>query len=305
MGLLNVSLNFVAYSDTQRNIDPRVKFCDFHWSLLGLPFNKNPKEEPISLSPGETKAVISTERTLSFTGGTSFQVQSTESLVRLVGTFGQRTSRTYGDATTQWSITKSGDLVTATWTTVGTAPNFLSMVAGDGVTMESPFSAASLGDFIVVKVGSNYIQFLNPFAVVETVTGKLLIYSSGPVQVGDTLDLSSAQFSFPNHGQFQITRVTDAFIEFYNQSPVPEVVTGVTSGFSIYSDAYQWMLMACDQRLIVRLNNDSGSGVEVTPDLAGNLDTHPGLYLKRGKVFKAEVYNPNEVVAEGFIFLTR
>lgn len=307
MGLLNLSLNFVSYSDAERNADPRVKFCDFHWSLLGIPFSKNPKEEPISLAPGETKTILTTERPLAFNSATSFEVLPVTgtSRVRILGSFGQRLARDYGDETTQWSITKAGvNLATATYVS-GTEPDFASFVVGDGLAIDVPFLAPNRGHFSIVKVGSNFIQFTNPYATEETVVGPVSVFSSGPVQVGDVLDLQSPQFLYPNRGQFEIVAVTDRYVEIVNPEAVAESVTGVTSGLSICPVSYKWMLMAVDRKVIVRLNNDSGSGVEVSPESEGSLERHPGLFLKRGRVFKVEVFNPNQSVAEGFIFLTQ
>lgn len=306
MSLINVSFNLVAYADTPSNINPQVKHADYKWSLLGLPTD-NPKQVPISLSPGESSTVMTIARTLSFTGGTSFsivQVAGTTN-AQLVGDFGARTARSDGDGTTEWALVRTNKLVRMTYTTTGTAPVFGGMVTGDGVTVGTGFNALNQGDFTIVRVGADFIEYENEIATDETITAQLEIYSSGPVQVGDKLDLTDPAFSFSNQGIFDILRVTDSFVEFSNPDIVPESgITGVTAtGLVIYPDAFKWMLMALDRRIIVKLNGDTGTGTEVEPPVDGDIVNNPGLFLKRGKVFQVDVENPGLEVASGILFL--
>lgn len=304
MSLINISFNVTAYADELKSTNPRVKYTDLSWSFLGLPTGK-PEMVPVHLSPGETKTVMSLERMLSFTGGTSFTISQMAgtSNVRLSGTFGARTARLDGNGTTQWALTRSNTLVKAQYTGTGTAPTFAGMQVGDGITFESPFNEANQGDFIIVKVGVDFVEFVNGLSVDETVIGQVQIYSSGPVQVGDVLDLSSSQFVYPNLGQFKIFRVTDSFVEFSNPSAVPEVVTGVTAGLSIYPLAYQWMFIAIDHTCVVKTNADSGIGMPIEPIVAGDFSDNPGVFLKRGKVFRVDLTNPGIDVVEGVLFL--
>jgi hypothetical protein len=178
------------------------------------------------------------------------------------------------------------------------------IIPGDGVTLMTPFSPLNQGDFKIVKVGSNYIQYVNPIATGETVITQVDIYSSGPVQIGDTLDITSTAFSYPNQGSFRLTRVTDTFVQFNNPQAVPETVTGVNPGaLNIYSDSFTWMSMAVDQRVIVQLNGSADSSVEVEPPIPCDLANNPGLYLKRGKVYQVQVTNPGTSVVNGYVFL--
>lgn len=304
MPLLNVNLNVLGYLDGPKTANPRMKLHDTTLSLMGLP-TEAMNTTPIDLAPGESVTLASTLRTLSYTGATSFSVSKNQATARLSGSFGQRTGRSDGDATTQWTLSVSQELVTLTFTGTGTAPAFGSMQPGDGVTLDSPFSSLNRGDFIVVKVGASYIQFVNPIAAGETVTGQVDVYSSGPVQKGDVLDLTSAAFAFPNRGQFTITRITDSFVEFSNPSAVPETgITGVISGeLNIYRDVYQWLLVAVEHRAIVRLNASSNDAVEVSPPVDGDLTSNPGIMLKRGRVYQVQIFNPTNYQLKGFLFL--
>jgi hypothetical protein len=303
MSLLNLSVNLVAYADELKNSNPMVKFTDLKWSMLGLPTDI-PRQVPISLPPGTTQTVMSTERTLTFTGATSFDIVSVAGTtnVRLVGAFGARTARLDGDATTQWTIVKTNQLVRLTFTGTGTAPTFAGIQVGDGVTLGAAFLSINQGDYVIVSKGANYVEFTAPNAVNETVTGQVEIYSSGPVQVGDILDVSTSQFLFPNRGIFTILRVTDEYVEFSNPEAVPQSgVTSVTSGLSIYPEAYRWI--AIDHKVVVKMNADTQSGCEVEPPKESDLVNNPGLMIKRGKVFRIEIENPGLEVAQGLIFL--
>lgn len=307
MSLINVSLNLTAYADEPKNVNPKVKFTDLSWSMLGLPTGI-PRSVPMALQPGETNTVVLTTRAISYSTGTSFNVvASAGSNAQLQGTFGQRTGKSYGDGTSQWTITNAGQLVTLTFTGTGTAPDFTTMAVGDGVTLGSAFNVNNQGDFVVVNVnvGGTAIEFLNPIVQPETVTGLVQVYSAGPVQVGDILDISDSHFLFSNQGQFKILRVTDTFIEFSNPNLIPQSgVTGVVAnGVVVYPEAHTWILMAIDHKVVVRLNGDTGNGVIVEPPVDGDLVNYPGLLLKRGKIFQVTVYNPTMSVASGQIFL--
>jgi hypothetical protein len=305
MSLLNLSVNLVAYADELKNANPMVKFADLKWSMLGLPTDI-PRQVPIFLPPGTTQTVMSTERTLTFTGATVFQISNVSgtTYVRLVGDFGARTARLDGDATTQWTLVKTNQLVRLTYTGTGTAPTFAGIQVGDGITLGSGFLSINQGDYVIVSKGASYVEFTAPNAVNETVIDQVEIYSSGPVQVGDLIDISSSQFAFPNRGVFTITRVTDQYVEFSNPEAVAQAsVTSVSSGLSIYPEAYRWMLLAIDHKVVVKLNSDTQSGCEVEPPKESDLVNNPGLMIKRGKVFRIDIQNPTLEVAQGLLFL--
>lgn len=304
MPLLNVNLNVLGYLDGPKTANPRMKLHDTTLSIMGLP-TEAMNTTPIDLAPGESVTLASTLRTVSYTPATTFAITKNQATARLSGSFGQRTGRLDGDATTQWTVSISQELVTLTYTGTGTAPTFSSMQSGDGVTLDAPFSSLNRGDFTVVKVGSNYIQFVNPIGAGETIVGQVEVYSSGPVQKGDTLDLTSPAFAYPNKGQFVLTRVTDSFVEFSNPDAVPESgISGVLAGeLNVYKDAFLWMLAAVDRKAIIRLNGSTNDSIEVAPPVEGDLTNNPGLMLKRGRVYHVQIQNPTNCSLKGFLFL--
>lgn len=304
MSLINVSMTITAYLDSLKTANPRVKIHDSTISLLGLPSGKI-ETKNISLAPGESMILASTSRTLSYTGLTSFDVTKNQSTVRLTGAFGQRTKRDSGDATTEWTVSQNQDLTTLTFTGTGAAPNFGTIQAGDFATLDAPFSVLNKGDFKIVKVGVDYIQYMNPIGAGETQVGYVNIYSQGPVQKGDTLDLQSTAFAYPNRGQFVLTRVTSDFVEFSNANGVPESgITGVSAGtLNVYSNAYKWMYANVDQKVVIKLNGSSSMTNEVEPPVDGDLLASPGIMLKRGRVYQVEVENISSTNVNGFVLL--
>jgi hypothetical protein len=308
VSLINISVNLVAYADATKSDNPRVKFADLSWSMMGLPTGI-PHQIPIYLAPGETKSIVLLNRTLSFNGSTSFNIELVDGTLdaRLVGDFAARTGRPDGNGTTEWAVTRTGNLTRFTYTGTGTSPTFGSIVAGDGVTIEAGFNELNQGDFTIVKVGADYFEVINAIAQPETVVAQVEIYSNGPVQIGDTLDLSSAGFSSPNQGKFKIKRVTDKWVQFANSYAIDQTgVTGVAStDLVIYPELHTWMLLAVDRRVFVRVNGDTGNGTEVEPPLEGDLVNYPGLYIKRGKVYRLELVNPSLAPATGTVFLAQ
>jgi hypothetical protein len=304
MALLNVNLQFLPYLDATKTSNPMMKLADLKFSFQGVPTDLA-KQIPFRLAPGETQSIVNNTRTLSFNGSTAFAIQLVAGTdrARLSGSFGARTARTYGDATTQWAVTMNNGVCRLTYTATGTAPTFGTMQAGDGCTIESgsAFNPLNWGDFVLTGVGSNYIEFFHPTGTAETVAAKVAVYSSGPVQAGDVLDLQDVGFTQVNRGQFPITRVTDSYVEFSNPNAVAQSgVTGVTL-LSIYTALYNWLLCATDQRVCVRFNGDSGSTNEVEPPVPGDLNQNAGLLMKRGRTYRIDINNLSAVPATGFV----
>lgn len=302
MSLLNVTLALLAYQDGPATQTPNIRLADLKWAFQGLSTDQV-RQVPIRLAPGETMTIASTARTVTFNGSTSFAVTQVNGKMRITCSIGQRTARPSGDSTTQWTLTVTGEVCRLT-AIGGTSPDFTQIIAGDTVTLDVPFQAPNQGDFVILSKGSNYVDFVNPYAIAENQTGQVQFCSSGPVQTGDTLDLTgNAAFSFPNRGAFPITRVTAQFIEVLNPNVYTETVSGVTGNLSIYPFTYQWLLAAVGGRVLVGLNGDTPSGIEIEPPAKCDLTKNPGLFLKRGKVFQVQVSNPELTQVEGFLLL--
>lgn len=303
MSLLNLNLSIVAYLDGPSSTQPRLRQADLSYSLMGIPTDGF-KQVPLSLAPGETQVVTSLGRTISYSPSTTFTVTSKNGVMRLAGSIGQRTSKNAGNTTTQWTTTVNGSAVRMQFVG-GTSPVFSNIIPGDFVNIDSgTFNALNVGEFLILSVGSSYIEFMNPYAQPETAaTGSLSVYSSGPVQKGDIVDIIAPQFAFPNQGTFSVVKVTDQYIEMANPNTFPQSVTNVSSGITIYPFAYQWMAVIVDHKALIGLNGDTPLNVQVEPPVEGDLVKNPGIFLKRGKVTQVQITNPTQAQLSGFLIL--
>lgn len=304
MSLLNVNISVLCYNDGPASTNPSIRLADLKWSMLGLPTDSF-KNTAISLAPGESMTVASTARSITYSSTDSFTVTKIGSdRMRMAGTFGQRTSRNVGDATTGFSIQKIGSIVRLQYNGTGLSPVFSAIVPGDTLRVTG-FSTFNCGEFLIMSKGSDYVDFFSPYAVDEAgvIGSPLTIYSSGPVQKGDILDITAPQFSFPNQGSFPIVEVNDSYIEVINPNAFDQVVTSVSTGISIYPYAYKWMMIACDRKIRVGLNGQGPTGIEVEPAVEGDLNKQPGIFLKRGKVFEVQIMNSGLQQVQGFLIL--
>jgi hypothetical protein len=303
MSLLNINIGILAYVDGPATNQPRLRQADLQWSLLGIPTN-NFKNIPVSIAPGETQTVSSTARNITIDPNDDFIISSpVAGIMRITGTMLQRLSRNYGDTTTQWTITVSGAAVKMTYTAVGTAPDFTTITTGDKIDIGAGFNSLNQGEFVILSKGTDYIEFINPYAQAETATGTYSIFSSGPVQKGDTIDISSSEFAFPNQGTFAISKVTDQYIEVANQNVFPQTVTNITGGVSIYPFAFKWMALVVNRKAVLGLNGDAPSTLEVEPPVEDDMVKNPGIFIKRGKVIEIQIKNPGQMKLEGFLIL--
>ena len=303
MSLLNVNLALLAYSDATATQTPNLRLADMKWSMQGLP-TSNFKNIPISLSPGESMTIASTIRTLAFTAQTNFVVTKRGSdRMRITGSFGQRISRQLGDETTVWSIELSGNAVRLKYSS-GATPNLSNIQIGDKIKITGA-QTFNCGEFMVLSKGSDSLDFSNSYAQAESniEAEKISVYSNGPVQKGDILDISAPQFTFVNQGSFPILEVTDSYIEVLNPNAFDQTVAGVTSGFSVYQYAYKWMMIAVDRKVRVGLNGQAPTVIEVEPAVEGDLIKQPGIFLKRGKVYEVQIMNSGLENVQGFLVL--
>jgi hypothetical protein len=303
MSLINVNIGLLAYQDKASSIQPLIRLADIKWSLQGIQ-SDNFRNVPISLSPGETLTIASTARTLPALGSVTISKSGNKMKIQAPsGTFRAHRVTATGDASTRWALTRSGDICRLSVAS-GTQPDWSIVQPGDGITLESGFQAPNQDDFVVLSATASYIDFRYPFGLDESnVDSAISIYSSGPVQVGDILDITSSAFSYVNRGAFAVTRVTDSVIEAVHPDCYPENVSSIMDGIAIYPYAYKWMAMAVDRKALVGLNASEPSSIEVEPLMEGNIQDAPGLFIKRGKVFEVRVKNPGLHRLEGFLIL--
>jgi hypothetical protein len=72
------------------------------------------------------------------------------------------------DTTTVFNITTTNNIMHLAYGGSGTVPTLGNAQVGDIVTLTAPFSTANQGSFMVIDSGSNYLDAINPSAVVES-----------------------------------------------------------------------------------------------------------------------------------------
>jgi hypothetical protein len=192
--------------------------------------------------------------------------------------------------------------------TSATGTPFSSVVAGDQVFVPgastgdaaSPFNALNEGLWFVLTATSTVLTLTRAAGTVfsgasEVVTpptnASLLAYSATGVQAGDTLSIA-AGFATTSRHAYDITSVTPSWLEFTSTTPLGAesgIVPGVT-GVQIYTNSKRFIMIEADQQVVVQLNGDTGSSVQVEPWLAGD-DTLQGVFIKVGDVWKLVVQN--------------
>jgi len=306
MSLINVNVAVLCYSDGPASNQPNIRLADIKWSLMGLQTD-NFRNMPISLAPGEQLDIVSNVRTLPAAPSvvTVTQSGSKMTLTGARGSFRTARASASGDNTTAWSVSIDvSGLVTLAFHG-GTAPDMSAVQLGDQVSLGTAFQIYNQGDFTVLTKTSTQVQFKNPLGQTEAGTaGQVSVYSNGPVQAGDVLDISGAPFAAPNQGTFQITRVTDSTIEVINQNGIAQAsLSGAASVINVYPFAFKWMAMAVDGKVKVGLNGDAPGNLEVEPHVEGDIVRAPGLFIKRGKLFRLSILNPGIMPVSGFVIL--
>ncbi len=314
---LNVLIHLLAYSDAVSN-DPKLRDLDYARQFIGVE-TKNSYDRRFSIAPKSSLEVVTLARPLTQDATTQYQVYlyngNTFRWVYKGGTNpnlkNQRTL-TY-DATTEFDITKTGDVVKYKWNGIGANPDFITngVTEGDILHIEANgnFNILNEGDFIIVGVEADYLEVINSKGVAETgiavggnINGIYLpidIYASSGVQVGDQVKIIAPLFNIENQGIFTITGVTSQYFEFNNGNPgIPEgpFSIGADNNIIFFPSIYKWCYIESDQKISVRVNADTSDNIEIEPlTLADN--SNIGVYLQRGGIWKLVLANNGNNIA--------
>lgn len=299
--MFNFLVHLNHFLDKSPTNNPNLSTLKWTRQGNGIPSEKGESLE-FALAPGESKTLFNGSRSLSQTSSTQYQLllkTGTTNTYQMLWVGGPapvfRTLRTTGaDATTQATVTKSANVITIA-STGGTAFNFIvgGVVVGDFVSVGNDFSQVNQGRFQLIQATATSISFINPNGTAEgpitmgaDFADQVRVYSSGPVQVGDTLNIT-ATFSPATYGAYEITGVQDNLIEFYsNESLVQETVTG--NGIAIYSAAKKLIYLETDKKVGININGSPESALE--PFYDQNVDV-PGMMLKKTLVYSLVVTN--------------
>jgi hypothetical protein len=182
--------------------------------------------------------------------------------------------------------------------TGGTLPNLSSVQPGDDVLIGTVFNQLNQGVWQVISKTTTSISVVNqsgyvqgPITLGSSYATQLRIFSSGNVQVGDTLVISSG-FSPVTLGSYIVTQVTDNYIQFSYTGSLP-TEGPITTEVGVYSVAKSTIYLETDQNLELLING-ALSGPVVTPMVSPTTKTNivfPGLFLLNSTVWSLSVTN--------------
>lgn len=182
--------------------------------------------------------------------------------------------------------------------------NMAAVVVGDQVRIGSQFNVLNQGKFKVLAKTANSFTVENftavnegPITLGSTFADQIRIYSAAGVQEGDTLVLKSG-FSSVTYGSYQITDVTDNYVEFYSTSVLPQETGIVSADLAVYSQAKNLVYLESDKKATVTINGVQMASME--PFVINN-STKPGIFMLKATVWSFEVTNNSLDTASCFV----
>jgi len=125
----------------------------------------------------------------------------------------------------------------------------------------SPFNPVNQGvPARIVGVGTNYLDVDDAGVLVNesnillgvNYLDVLKVFSSIGVQITDVLKISSSAFNYGNRGTYKVIFVSSDYIDIEAPSLVPEIVSGITEGFQVFTNSiYYFALKAKGQLQLI------------------------------------------------------
>lgn len=294
MPTLTHNLALVCYDDSTPSNNPLMRFIDWRKSVQGVCV-QNPLNHQYYIQPNSSESIFSGTRNLTLDGTTQLSLvlnSRTPNLYRLKwssGTLpGFRTTRTITVLNTTLTFTVNNN---STVTVQSTETNaFNNVQIGDTIFFPTAYTGdQSLASTInplngggwVILTKTNSSLTLTRFAgqsfsginqtVLITNADWVKIYSSEGVQEEDTLEIS-AGFSPITRKSFTIKNVTDTWVEFLSNEPLPlenNVIIG-TTGIVFYTASKRFLRVEVDQEALLSIND--GSSIRVVPRIFSDKD---------------------------------
>lgn len=196
----------------------------------------------------------------------------------------------------------SMQLAGGTATVVGL--NMAAVQIGDSVRIGTQFNTLNQGKFKIIAKSANSFTVENFTAVNEgpitlgaTFADQIRIYSAAGVQEGDTLVIKSG-FSSVTYGSYQVTDVTDNYVEFYSTASLPQESGIISADLAVYSQAKNLVYLESDQKATVTINGVQMASME--PFVINN-STKPGIFMLKATVWSFTVTNNSLDTASCFV----
>ena len=320
---LSIFGHLIAFGDAQASSNPKLRYLDWSTCYENVSVT-NVQSKTYLLDPAENRTIFSGARTLTIDGTTSFTLTlnpAFDGVYRLTSTTG-----TAPGFRTDRALTLSGEQVTATVNNnvtmlfslqVSASSTFAAVQVGDTVFIPGVTTGDVAGPFNQLNEGFWTVLAVVPVSSVanlglicqrpagqafqgisETILGASMTansqfqaFTAGPVQVGDTLEIS-AGFSVVTRQAFQISTVTSKWIEFLSVSPLPleSGILPTAAGVNIYTNAQNFVRVEADQLAYVVIN--AGSNIPLVPRSIGDIGGRGYLELW-GNIWSLAVVNRN------------
>jgi len=311
MPTLNLSLQALAYTDSQPNNNQMRRLIDWKRPLQGLDVDL-PHSTTTVLQPLQEKVIFSTLVALTINSSSQFSI-----IASPLGDGRYRLAFTGTGAApnfrTDRNLTLAGGNVTITLNTNQTVTVthsagavFGAVVVGDnvfipGINTGDPhlFDPMNEGEWNVLAATATTLTLSRATGsiftgvsetVPVTLNSQFLAYSSAGLQVGDTFDIS-AGFSPSTTGSYIAAAVTSTFVEFISTVPVAiETAVPGVAGLIAYSGSKRFVCIETDQSVAIKSNGNTAETERLDPIAPAN-DDLTGIYVKWGTCYSLSIKN--------------
>lgn len=311
MSLMNILTHINIYEDNSATSNPSQNNVKWSKDVQGILVN-DPTSRLIKLNAGETLDLFSSNISVSSDITTTYDIflkpntSNTYVIKHSGGTAPVfKTLRSIGaDATSEIKVKKNATLLKFE-STGGALLNLSTVVIGDEVRLGEGFNASNRGKFKVLSVGADFFTVENAFGVSEIVLlgvefeNELKIHSASGIQVGYKVDIK-ANFSSVSFNTYEITDVSDNYIEIYSSKALPDETDVANSPESLffYKDAKKFIYLESNKKLSIKINGSVETNT-VEPFIVGG-SVKSGVFMSSSSIKKMEIENKDQEVATVF-----
>jgi len=321
MPRLNIHSNILAFADPETvTSNPKLRHVDWTTDYTQIDI-VGPENKEHTLAPAETRTLFSGVRTLTVDGTTEFSLALNAAqggVYRLSVTGGTaagfRTTRAVAISGETLTVVANNNATVSFALAAASVPTFAAVQVGDIVFIPhtttgdaaSPFNVLNTGFWVVLARGSSGAGADRkltckrlPGVAFEGTSESVAVandfefraFSSGPVQAGDNVVLSSG-FSAVTLGTYVLKTVTDTWVEFTSGESLPleDDILPTATGIRIYSQAKSFVRIEVDRPAYVRLNGSVGNEIALKPRVTGSA-TDRAHFEMWGTIWQLEVVN--------------
>jgi hypothetical protein len=306
---------YVVYDDSVLTNNPSKQFGNWKRSSYNIEVEKPSGPQELYVPNGSSVVAFSGTRAITTNASTDFNLQLNPvktSTYRLTwngnGTFsGFRTKRSidFNGVTVTLTVNNNATMLFSSSVNISTAQvgDVVFIPATSTGDAASPFSESNVGYWVITTKNSSTSfsatrlpgETFNGVseAVAVTASTQVVIFSNSPVEVGDSISISSG-FSPVTLGYYTVSALSWNWIEFVSTNPLPlesAIVTGLT-GLTIFSNAKRWVRIEADSNVVLRFNNSTENTLELIPRTTLS-DAPVAWFDSWGLFWKLEIVNNN------------